>query len=88
MFIFEKNKIMIKNFNVFISFIYIEINNRIVSYSNVYHINIYRYIFTIFLKKISQVVAIASNIEKRYTFLRVLNVRLEILKKNLHSKTF
>ena len=51
MFIFEKSKIMIKNFNVVISFIYIEINNRIVSYSNVYHKNIYRYIFTIFLKK-------------------------------------
>ena len=51
MFIFEKSEIMIKNFNVVISFIYIEINNRIVSYSNVYHKNIYRYIFTIFLKK-------------------------------------
>ena len=82
----KKNKIMIKNFNVVISFIYIEINNRIVSYSNVYHKNIYRYIFTIFLKKISKVVAIASNIEKRYTFLRVLNVRLEILKKKLTFK--
>ena len=33
-----------------------------------YIIKIYRYIFTIFFKKISQVVAIASNIEKRYIF--------------------
>ena len=53
-----------------------------------YIIKIYIVIYLPYFKKISKVVAIASNIEKRYTFLRVLNVRLEILKKNLHSKTF
>ena len=67
---------------------YIEINYRIVSYSNIYHKNIYRYIFTIFLKKYQKLSQLRLILKKDILFLRVLNVRLEILKKNLHSKTF